>query len=404
MAGKDAPFLNYVLSSAPEMGTAGNLELISEGKLHVLAPITYLSPNYLTIRFLATVAALSGLGNKVSIVLNDSNASSHKIISKNRDSDYYLVSGKYSQQVIDQMSRILSVFNADIKNIKILKASDFWGEIIKEYRLFANFYELMGRLNVYAKDFENGKYEKIYHILEKPFISFAFRNYSDMIRSGFGNPNLLLLNNKDTEMFRRAFILAQNGPNEPQRATSIISTKMLPILESDDIYPSCYMSLSSINKIMERCRIGKTEINTVNAHFTKPVVELLRALDKLPEAYLQQRVENGNDLGFSMYGIFGVISKLIDSVNVSQEFDIKVSSSLQANSIKKLLSSKRIATVLRYCTGEYSMVEIAKKTNLQVSNVSFYLSKLRESGIVSSDKRPRLLVSNIVLPIHTLMS
>ncbi len=401
---KDETCLRYITKSVPDIGTLNVTEAISGGKVHVMMPITYLSPNYLAVRFIATAACLSRLGNRVSIVLSDSNIPAHRLVSQKGNSPYYLVSGRYAQQIIDQMSHLLGAFEANMQNIKILKASDFWIGITGNYSQFVSFYEVLGKLKIYAKDFENGKYEEAYHILEKPFTSFIFQNYSNLSKSDFGNPDYLLLNNKSPEMYRRASASMRAGQKDVQAIKSIIATQHLPVLASDDIYPSCYMSLSGINKIIENCSIRKDDIDSIKSHFILPIVELLKNMGKMPDNYRSTDIENSNALGYSMHEILGIISKLIDSVTITQEPDIRISSSLQANNIRKLLSSRRVITVLRYCTGDYTTVEIAKKTNLQVSNVSLYINKLRESGLVSSDRRPRLLVSNIVLPVNTLIS
>ena len=55
-----------------------------------------------------------------------------------------------------------------------------------------------------------------------------------------------------------------------------------------------------------------------------------------------------------------------------------VSSSIDFENIQGLLSTKRVISVLRFCDGEYTISEIAKKSGLQLSNASQYINKLRE--------------------------
>ncbi|MDE1852027.1 MAG: hypothetical protein KGH69_05085, partial [Candidatus Micrarchaeota archaeon] len=93
----------------------------------------------------------------------------------------------------------------------------------------------------------------------------------------------------------------------------------------------------------------------------------------------------------------------LESSTSIQAADIKVASELQFKNVRKLLASKRVIEMLKYCDGEYTIAEMAKKANMQLSNASIYISRLREAGIVSADKKPRVLAGNIILPMELLM-
>ena len=395
------PYLEYVKTAISD--TEHNLAMndFAAGKAHILMNITYLSPNYLSLRALATVASLTRLGNRVSLVLNDSNISTHKSVLQNNDALYYIASGRYMQQIIDQMARVIEAFGGSAKDLKIVKASDIWSGIVDNYVYFADFYRMLGKTRVYGKDFENGEFEEAYHIIDKPFNAFVFANYAGLTKSDFGMPDYLIVNNKNPEPYRRAAMLLPRN-EETRIDKKILSTHILPALQYEDIYPSCYMELSQINHLLGAIRISKSEVSEMYQFFIHPMLKLLTDMNKTQKT--NNPYGKKADLGYDLYAIFNAVTKLIESSPASEEVDMKISSPLQANNVRKLLASKRIVQMLRYCNGEYTIAEIAKKANLQLSNASLYMNKLRESGLVSADKRPRLLVSSIVFPINTLIS
>ena len=371
------------------------------GESHVLMPITYISPTYLSLRSLALAASLTRLDNKVSIILNDNNTSSHKSVLQNNDALYYMASGRYIQQIMDQMMEILGAFGGNAKNAEIVKASDIWAGITSNYLQFIDFYRLLGKLRIYSEDFGERKFDEAYHILEKPFDVFLFDNYANLTKSSFGSPQYLLLDNKNLESYRRAAMLISGAERIRDVKKQVLSTRMLPVLQHDDIYPSCYMDLGQINKLLNTIGIGKSDADEIYKFFITPMSRLLKALGKeLPEP---KNIKVGNDLGRDLYAIFNSVTELIRSVQGNNEMEMRISSPLQANNVRRLLASKRIVQLLKYCNGEFTIAEIAKKEGLQLSNASLYINKLREAGFISADRRPRLLVSNIVFPLKTLI-
>ncbi len=371
------------------------------GKSHVLMPITYISPNYFSLRSLALAASLTRLGNKVSIVLNDNNISSHKSVLQNNDALYYMASGRYVQQTMDQMMEIISIFMGNLKDVEIVKASDIWFGITGDYLQFIDFYRLLGKLRIYSDDLGDRKFDEAYHILEKPFDAFLFHNYASLAKSAFGSPQYLLLDNKNPDPYRRAAALISGTESAKSAKERILSTRMIPVLQHDDVYPGCYMELGQINKLLNSIGVSKSDADEIYKFFITPVSKLLKGFGKVvPEP---KKIGGGNDLGKDLHTIFYSATELIRASQENREMELKISSPLQANNVRRLLSSKRIVQLLKYCDGEHTIAEIAKKEGLQLSNTSFYINKLREAGLISADRHPRLLISNIVFPLKTLI-
>jgi hypothetical protein len=73
---------------------------------HVLVPITYITPNYFSIRTLAITSALTNLGHTVSLLIHDNNIVAHKYIASNKLMRQRTISGGYPGYLIEEIWRL----------------------------------------------------------------------------------------------------------------------------------------------------------------------------------------------------------------------------------------------------------------------------------------------------------
>ena len=393
-------YLKYLKStiSLPN-GQKAIMNKFNAGTAHILMPITYISPNYLTVREMAIVASLTNFGNKVTILLHDSNIAAHKYVQGNEVAMAHVTGGGYIQHIIDQMYRLVSVFGGIKNNVRIVRASDLWIRIVGSYSYFFEFYNLLGKLKVRRTDFENGEYEEVYHILDKPFDTFAFYNYTNLIHSGFGNPEYLLLSNKNPGLYRlAASLLKENAETQ-----NIFSTQAIPILQREDVQPGCYMDFSTIKTLIRSIDIEPDAFKTVYGSFIMPMYEFLSNFQEVDKQKNLNGFVDVSQFEIDMFNVLDNITKLLRVNTDGRPTELKIASAPQARQMRKLLASERISELLRYCDGEYTIAEIARKANMQLSNASTYINKLREAGILSPDKKPKIIVSNIIFPITTMV-
>ena len=371
---------------------------------HFLMPITYVSPTYLSVFSIAIAASLTKLGNRISIILNDNNLIIHKNVVRNSRGIGYLASGKYIQYITDQMLRLFNIFGGDVKNLIVIRAFETWASIVDNYSEFIDFYNLLGSLRISKEDLGTRGYDEIYHIVERPFVAFTFARYENFIKSGLGDPEFLILSNKDPEPYRNAIAEITKGSIEGLRIKKVAATRILPSMQYNDNYLSCQMKFSMIKELITKIKPSSADIDLFTDTFIKPTKNLLEELGKVRYNKTKQyRKNKTNDFPYEVYNLLNDITNLLSSESAALNSDLKVASPMQAENIRKIFTSKRMLDLIKFCDGEHTVVEIAREAHVQLSNASVYISKLKEAGLISSDKKPRILVDNITFPIRTIV-
>ena len=184
----------------------------------------------------------------------------------------------------------------------------------------------------------------------------------------------------------------------------MLSMHDLPLIEKDDQIPSCGMSLAEIKEIITHNNPSDQATKAIDERCVQPVSKLLQTLG-IEEPKKGKITGSRGTPGFCerLYLLLSTIDDQMKNSEKSELREMVVSSSIDFENIQGLLSSKRVISVLRFCDGEYTISEIAKKSGLQLSNASQYINKLRESGIISMDRKPRILVSDIIIPSRFLL-
>ncbi|MDE1851060.1 MAG: hypothetical protein KGH69_00005, partial [Candidatus Micrarchaeota archaeon] len=258
---------------------------------HIFMPITYITPNYLSIFTIAIASSLTRLGNKVSLMLNDNNFIAHKYVLNNSAVMGYVSTGRYVQYVTDQMMRLVDAFGGDTKSVRIIKASDMWAKIMGDYGHFMSFYNLLGSLRVYGNEFENGEYEETYHILERPFNAYVYKNYVDLAKSDFKKPEYLILSNKNPARYQKIIdMLSNKSANVAD--SQVIATRRLPELQNNDTWPSCYMPQSAIRSLLKRINPKETDIKSISEIFISPTLRLLESMGRMDPTSIKPEDED----------------------------------------------------------------------------------------------------------------
>lgn len=375
-------------------------------KTHIFMPMTYITPNYTALFSLSTIAALTRQGNYVSILLHDNNLIMHNYVLKNRAIVSQLTAGVYTQHLIEEITRILKIFNADDKKVRILKTSELWAKIMQDSSLNLDFYTILGGLSISVEDIESGLYEVAYHIIERAFDMYISKNYQKIVEQGLPDPVFFMINQRRVRPYERIrdIIYGSEIKNNNRNMQYIISLKDIPYIIHDDLMPSCTMSFSDIKKLFELSKLDSRQEAMLKKNFMVPISQILNRASQPPRVGMRRRDSDKGSLVFEFYALMHQISALLNEQKIESLHDITVSSMIQLESVAKVLSSKKALQIMSLCDGEMTMSEIAKKTNTQLSNTSSYISLLRTLGFVSTGKRPMIRVSSLIIPTKLILN
>jgi predicted transcriptional regulator len=372
---------------------------------HVLVPITYITPNYFSIRTLAITSALTNLGHTVSLLIHDNNIVAHKYISSNKLMRQRTISGGYPGYLIEEIWRLLEMFGAEKDRIRVIKSSDIWLNLTKDTSLYLEFYSMLARLKLSKDELTLDKPEPLYRFIERPFDIYLSKNYRKVTKYDMENPTIFLLNWVNYVPSKKILQeFSKIDREKEEKRFLMLSMHDLPLIEKDDQIPSCGMSLAEIKDIVAHNNPSNQTIEAIEERFIRPVSKLMQTLD-ITESKEGKAKRNRAPPGFCER-LYLLLSNIDDQMKNSERSELRemvVSSSIDFENIQGLLSSRRVISVLRFCDGEYTISEIAKKSGLQLSNASQYINKLRESGIISMDRKPRILVSDIIIPSRFLL-
>ena len=179
------------------------------------------------------------------------------------------------------------------------------------------------------------------------------------------------------------------------------------IHQKDRIIPSSEMSKDTIQRIVESHYKNKKPSEKEISELFDVLFSVLDTLEfennKLTRDDAEKIISKLEHLEFielialNLYIYFDSLKKIIAKIAVSDEKRSKfIDTSNEFEKVIKPLNEIKL-TILRLCDGKNSILEISKKSELKLSTVSTYVTQLRNSGLVSLEKKPKRTVEHLVL-------
>ena len=191
----------------------------------------------------------------------------------------------------------------------------------------------------------------------------------------------------------------------------LVLTENIPVIihSKTGIIPSLEMNYDSIHKIVKN--------HFENRNDQKEILDFLKVLNCVIDnfEYKNKKVKLNSLFNILKNDKSLVIENL--SLNLKNYFD-KIKEILKTSKVEEKKKSlfiteehefERIRNlnplklrILKYCNGNNSSLDIARKTGLNFGTISSYFTQLKKQGLISNSKKPERKFQNIVLDFDSI--
>lgn len=317
---------------------------------------------------------------------------------------------------VDMLEKLLSYLKIDYKVIYLSEATN---RLFKNQRYLQEFQNILSNIRVE----ELGKGDSLeYTPFKKMSISKINYTIADYLIATYlselfpevcsNSPNFYLT----SERFR-VFSSAINHylrlnffkhyPPKPIYVTGI------PVIihPEKEIIPSAEMSLDSIKSIVHAyyTKFPKEKETEDTLEILSSVLDKFYFKDKkfskekiileVSNASLKEYIDF---ISFNLYEYFNEINKIASNIKIKSQKKSHLVKNYDdfMNKIKPLNNIK--LTILKYCDGKNSSLDISRATGLKLSTVSTYLTHLRNDGILENNKKPKRIIDSFVIDLEVL--
>lgn len=396
----------YVKSALQFNDAERRITLVGGDRYHFILPLTYITPNYFNIFNFSIVSALSNLGHDVSILLHDNNLLSHP-----RYRNEMLARGNFSltgviENIIDEIELLLLALSANMEKIKIIKSSDMWGALSQDKLRFFSFYSLLGYLkfNKSEKDSEIF-YNTAYHAIQRPFDVYFSKNFSALSKIDIHNPDFMIVASERLAHYKyiKARIHANLETTTSHGSEPIfVTTKPAYSFIYADAMPSANMNVYEIKSIIDYSKPSQAELLLTYENIIIPLARFLNAISLTEKPLAMPKRPKSYDVAISLYELITAVWNKAHVYSPSINKDIYPVTKSDFDKLIEILSSKAILYTLAHCDGKLTGSDISRLLGKQISNISKYLKMLREAGLITSEKKPRVRFKRIVIDTSVL--
>ncbi|WP_428086339.1 hypothetical protein [Caldisericum sp.] len=398
-------FAKYVSDSLIVVEGDATPQLFGDRKFHFLVPLTYITPNYLSMHTFSLISALTNLGHTVTILLHDNNLFSHphlrpEILARS------LSYPSLVEYTIEEIKSLLLTLNTEIKNVHIVKTSDAWRTLAQDRQSFLFFYSLLGNISLSESlKISNKSYKTSYHVIQRPFDIFFSKKYFELSKLELDPPDFLITNQERLESYKyikNKILELMPSQLKEDRRPILVSTKPNFVFIHNDEMPSANMNVEKIKIIIDALHPSINDLKLTFRYLIIPFADFLTKISVLKDKIVIPDNPTSEDTATILKELLSAVwdkSKLFNK-NVIDEIEVLSKSDLKE--IINILSSKPIREILQYCNGKFTVSEIAQKTNKQISNTSFYINKLRRYNLITNDKKPKIKLGRIIINLDKL--
>jgi hypothetical protein len=315
---------------------------------------------------------------------------------KEIESSSTLSDEQYIQKKREELLELTAALG--IKNVKIYNSSEIWARLIqqKEQALFVKYYSTLSMMDIDEPNLN----DKINYLVQLPadlfFVNYFHLLYPEDIKAPidviYANPARKTLYYATRKAMYHEGLISVETP-------ILILSKEIPRIEIDTQIPHWDMTLGEINRIISKWRYDWEQLEELfsnvialvlpeikisasgNSKTVKTVdaVEELKKLDKNEVSLVVSRA------------LFDYFQKAKELMHAKHEFApdfLSIKTGKEVNNLGALLKSKNTMKIIALANGTRTTTEIAKASNMQLSNTSQYISKLEKAGIIKiKDKK-----------------
>lgn len=394
-------FAQYVRSLLRAEDAEKYVSFSGNQKYHFIIPLTYITPNYLMLYNFSLVSALTNLGHTVSIFLHDNNLLSHpqhrrEVLGRRAVSISNLI-----EYMIEEVEMLLLALGTDMKNVKIIKSSDMWAALSQDRQSFLSFYSPLGDIRFYrTPESSEMLYSTAYHAIQRPFDVYFSENYLKLSKLGVRNPDFLITSQGRLESYRyirnKMLTGMVAGPKRRTNPTFIISKPAFTLIHRDAM-PSANMNVDEIKYIIDSSKLSAKDLALTFKNIVSPLADFLNVTSIIEPKLTMPKNPKNRDVAVILNEIMSAVWSKTALFSPYIKKDIYIVSKFDFDGIIEVLSSKPMQDALLYCDGKSTVSDVARRLGKQVSNTSYYLSKLRELGLITADKLPKVRFGRIII-------
>ncbi len=359
--------------------------------------LTHIKHNYLTLTRLLNLAKLSKTGFNIAIVLWDMNILSNPYFKKVEFEHYKnWTTDQYLKKKKEEILSLAIAFG--IKNIKVYYSSETWSRFMqqKDKGLFAKYYSVLSVIDLDESNIN----EKLNYQIQLPadvfFASFFHELYPEdckkPIEAIYSSPA------RKSLYFATRKAMHYEGLTSTEQPVIILS-KEIPRIEIDAQIPHWDMTASEIHQLLSKWRFEKSDIENLYKNaigLILPEITIVTGKGKkkmkLDEGISQlSNQSRENIVASTSKNLFEYFQKIKEITKNAEEpkpdFHI-IKTRKELKQLSALLKSENVMRILVLSNGNRTVSEIAKDTNMQLSNTSQYITKLKKAGLVKiKDKK-----------------
>ncbi len=367
-----------------------------KGAPTIFYSLTHLKYNYITLTHLFNLAKLSKVGFNVVLVLWDMNILSNPYFKKVEFEKYRsLTSEEYIKKKKDEITSLANALG--ISNLNTYTSSELWARFMqqKEKAFFAKYYSVLGLMDLDEHDLN----EKLNYLIQLPADVFFANFFHELYPEDQKKPIEVMYSAPQRKMLYYATRKAMynEGLTSTERPLIILS-KDIPRIDIDSQIPHWGMSVSEISQIVSKWHFEKEDLqnlykNVFNTLLSEVTITTRKGkkilpLEKVPEALKNESKEN---ITASLSNnLFSYLQKAKESTKNLEDPEPQfqtVKTKKQLKQLSALLKSENVMKILVLANGTRTISEIAKDINMQLSNTSQYITKLKKAGLVTTKNK-----------------
>ncbi|MDD5163232.1 MAG: winged helix-turn-helix domain-containing protein [Candidatus ainarchaeum sp.] len=386
-------FADFTLSKQ-DRETLNSIMASSSGRERpsVFYSLTHLKHNYITFTHLFNLARFSQAGCNIVIALWDMNILSSPYFKKIEFEKYgNQTTDEYIKQKKDEILRLAA--SLGIENVKVYTSSEIWARFTqqREPHLFTKYYSVLSTIDLDDSELN----DKLSYLLQLPadifFANFFhvlypedFRKPIEIAYSAPRRKNLYFVTRK--AMYNSGLISMESPV--------IVVSKEIPRIEIDTQIPHWDMSLGEISSIVSKWQFSHEEMQDLYRNVIGNVlkeVEFVSAAGTKkmrPEKFAElvpslSREDLVASASKNIFSFFQGAKELTKIVEAPKPDFVNVRTKKEALQLGAVLKSNNAMRILVLANGTRTISQIAKEINMQLSNTSQYIARLRKLGLVA---------------------
>jgi predicted transcriptional regulator len=341
---------------------------------------------------LFNLAKLSKLGFNLIIILWDMNILSNPYFKKVEFEKYkQWTSDQYINKKKEEIIALASALG--VSNFKVYNSSDLWTRFLqqKEKALFTKYYSVLSTMDLDEYNLD----EKLNYLIQLPADVFFANFFQELFSEDIKKPIEVMYSTPQRKMlyFATRKAMHNEGLTSTERPIIILS-KEIPRIEIDSQIPHWDMTTSEINQLISRWQFEKEdiknlyqnvlgtilpEVTTVTKTGAK-IVNLEKAIEILQNESRENIVASTSK---NLFTYFQNAKEITKSLEEPRPDFHTVKTKKELKQLSALLKSENIMKIIVLANGTRTISEIAKDMNMQLSNTSQYITKLKKAGLIT---------------------